>query len=136
MEGIFGTRADLLVDLFLLALLIDLPLMGVAILLARRGRLRLHKVLMATCYGLFLAGLLAFEMSVRMLHPVEHLPLRPLLIHLCFSGPCAVLWTIQVVRGRRAPTEPARHGRRGRLVFALLVPTVVTGVWLYLATYG
>lgn len=130
----FDTGAGLFVDLFLVLLVAILVAMLLAVALVRRGRVRAHAVVMATCFGLFVAGVVAFEVQVR-LGPAAPLAVAPLVIHLCFAVPAAVFWTRQVWTAPRARAHPAAHRRRGRLVLVLLSLTVATGFWLYVATF-
>ncbi|MHC4973444.1 MAG: DUF420 domain-containing protein [Planctomycetota bacterium] len=130
----FDTGAGLFVDLFLVLLVAILIAMLVAVALVRRGRVRAHAVVMATCFGVFVVALVTFELEVRF-GPVEPLALTPLVIHLCFALPALVLWTRQIWTARRARSQPARHRRRGWLLLVLLSLTVATGFWLYWATF-
>jgi uncharacterized membrane protein YozB (DUF420 family) len=89
---------------------------------------------MSTCFGLFVVGVVAFEVQVR-LGPAAPLATVPLVIHLCFAVPALVLWIRQIWTARRARAHPAAHRKRGRILLALLSATVATGFWLYLATF-
>jgi len=130
----FGTKAGLFVDLFLVILLATLPALLVAVALVRRGRVRAHAAIMRTTFFLFIAAVAAFEVEVRLGH-TPHLPRVPLVIHLCLAFPALALWAFQILRGSRAPTEPLAHRRRGRVLLLLLSATVATGFWLYVATF-
>ncbi|NJN14522.1 MAG: DUF420 domain-containing protein [Planctomycetes bacterium] len=131
----FGTKASLLVDLFLVVLLVSLPAMLIGIALVRRGRIAAHRAIMVTTFLLFLAAVIAFEISVRFGPKTPPLPLLPLLIHLLLALPCLVLWALQMASGKRAHLEPRRHRRRGMALLLLLSATVLTGFWLYHATF-
>jgi uncharacterized membrane protein YozB (DUF420 family) len=131
----FGTRAELTVDLFLLALVICLVMMLAGVALARRGNVRAHAAVMIATFAVFLVALVVFEVSVRMGRPVR-LPTLPLVVHLCFAIPCLVLWVAQVRTARTALVAPSPHRRRGRRVLVLLSFTVATGFWLYVATFA
>ncbi len=135
MSGFFGTEADLWVDLFLLVLVLLLPTLLFAVGLARRGRIRAHATVMVTAFVVFVVVLVAFEIDVRT-SDVPAPATVPFLIHLCFALPGLALWIYQVSTARRAFANPAPHRRRGRILFGLLVTTVATGIWLYLATYS
>lgn len=130
----FPTDAGLFVDLFLVLLVAILVAMLVAVSLVRRGRVRAHAVVMSVCFGLFLAGVVAFEVQVR-LGPGARLAKAPLVVHLCFAVPALLLWIRQVWTARRARANAAVHRRRGRLLLVLLSLTVATGFWLYWATF-
>ncbi len=134
MSGFFGTKADFWVDIFLLVLVLLLPVLLVAVALARRGRIRAHATIMVTAFFIFLLALVTFEIHVRT-SDVPSPATVPFLIHLCFAVPGLVLWIYQVATARRAFSNPAPHRRRGRILLGLLVVTVATGIWLYLATF-
>lgn len=130
----FGTRAGLFVDIFLLAQLLVLPALLVAVAAVRRGRIGLHAGIMRVCFFVFLATVIAFEIEVRM-GPKPPVPLLILGIHLCFALPALGLWALQLLRARQAFSDPPAHRKRGRILLALLSATVATGFWLYLATF-
>jgi uncharacterized membrane protein YozB (DUF420 family) len=130
----FSTGAGFFVDLFLVLLVAILVAMLAAVALVRRGRVRAHAATMSTCFALFLGGVVAFEVQVR-LGPAAPLATVPLVIHLCFAVPALVLWIGQMWTARRARAQPAAHRRRGRVLLALLSLTVATGFWLYVATF-
>lgn len=130
----FGTRAGVFVDLFLLAQLLVLPSLLVAIALVRRGKVAAHAGIMRTCFFVFVASVVAFEVEVR-LGPTPPVPLWILGIHLCFALPALVLWARQLLLAKQAFADPPAHRRRGRTILALLSLTVATGFWLYVATF-
>ncbi len=130
----FGTRAGLFVDLFLLAQLLVLPALLVAVALVRRGRVKAHAAIMRASFFVFVASVVAFEIEVR-LGPQPPVPLLILGIHLCFALPALVLWARQLLLGKQAFADPPAHRRRGRILLALLSVTVATGFWLYAATF-
>ena len=130
----FGTRASLFVDLFLLALVVCLAAMLVGVRFVRKGDVRAHAAVMVSTFALFVLAVVAFEVAVRFGDPVT-LPAAPLVIHLCLAVPCLLLWTRQIWLGRRALLDPAPHRRRGRILLVLLSLTVATGFWLYVATF-
>jgi uncharacterized membrane protein len=123
-------------DFFLLVMIALLPVMGFAILQARRGNLRLHATLMTCSFVLFVIALVDFEWAARTMDDPPPLPGLVLAIHLCFAIPALVLWIYQLVRARRAHLNPRQHARLGRLIFALLVATVGTGAWVYWAMFS
>jgi uncharacterized membrane protein len=131
----FGTRAGVLVDLFLLVILLVLPALLVAVALVRRGRVAAHAAIMRASFFVFLVGVVAFEFEVRF-RQQPPLALVPLAIHLCFAVPALLLWAWQILRAREAFTNPPRHRLRGRVLLALLSVTVATGFWLYVATFA
>ena len=123
------------VDLFLGVLLAVLPAMFVAVALVRRGKVKAHARVMATCYVVFLLAVIAFEYEVHFGEGTPPLQRVPLVIHLCFAFPCAFVWTWQVAKAKQAFTDAAVHRRRGKLLMGLLTLTVATGVWLYAVSF-
>ena len=135
MDGLFGTRADLIVDLFMVVLILVLPTVLVAVAAVRRGRVRLHAALMTGSFLLFVLALVAFELNVRFQPDLPAPKTVPFVVHLCFALPTLVLWVIQILRRKQAFSAPAVHRRRGRLLAPLLTATVGTGIWLYVQTF-
>jgi len=134
--AILGTDAPLGVDLFLVVQVAALPLMGVSIVMASKGKIRVHAALMLTAFASFILSLIAFEWTVRTMADKPPIPRTALAIHLCFALPALILWCVQLARSKRALTAPARHRRLGRIVFGLLAATVGTGIWVYSAMFG
>lgn len=135
MGSLFGTRADLIVDLFLVVLVLVLPTVFVAVAAVRRGNVRLHAALMTGSFLLFVLALVAFELNVRFQPDLPAPKIGPFVVHLAFALPTLVLWAIQILRRKQAFTQPAVHRRRGRRLLPLLTATVATGIWLYVATF-
>ncbi|MGQ0615251.1 MAG: DUF420 domain-containing protein [Planctomycetaceae bacterium] len=135
MIALLNTRADLIVDLFLLLLILLLPVLLYGVRLARRGRLRAHAAVMGGSFLVFLAALLTFEIDVRLSKDLPAPAPLPFLVHMCFALPALFVWVLQLLRRAEAFTAPARHKRRGRLVLLLIAGTVATGTWLYRASY-
>lgn len=131
----FGTRASFFVDLFLLLLVLILPAIWFGAALARRGRIREHATVMVTCFVLFLAAVVVFEVDVQFLGEGVPLATVPLAIHLCLAFPTLALWIWQVATARRARSDPRAHRARGRALLAVLTATVATGIWLYVETF-
>jgi len=131
----FGTKAPLLVDLFMAGLLGVLVAMLIAVRAVRRGQTKRHARIMGASYAFFLISVLAFEVQVNLLGTGVPLAMLPLGIHLLFAIPCTVVWTWQIATARRALTEPGAHRTRGKVLFVLLSATLATGFWLYVATF-
>ena len=136
MLALFASDAPFGVDLFLVVMVLLVPTMVWGIRLAATGKLQAHKRVMGVSFVLFVGALLAFELAVRTMENRPDIPVLVLVIHLCFAIPGLGLWTWQILRGKKAPSEPKVHARRGKIVFALLVATVATGVWLYGAMFS
>ena len=133
---LFAPHSSFVVDLFLVLLVLLVPWMVWAALLARRGRRKRHARMMLVGFVTFMAGLVVFEIGVRLDPNPPPLAVWPLVIHLCFSVPCVVLWIRQVMLAKRVFDNPARHRLMGRWVMGLLLATVATGIWLYYATFA
>jgi len=113
-----------------------LPVLGVAIACAAKGKIRAHATLMVSAFVAFLLSLIAFEWTVRTMDNKPPLPGLVLFIHLLFAIPGLILWSVQLFRAKRALLAPARHRRLGRIVVALLTATVGTGVWVFAEMFG
>jgi uncharacterized membrane protein YozB (DUF420 family) len=133
---LFGADAPWGVNVFLVVMVAILPGMAAAIALARAGRIRAHATVMVASFVLFLGSLVVFEWSVQTMAEKPPIPKAVLVIHLCFALPGLVLWVVQLLRGKRALEQPARHRRLGRIVVGFLIATVATGIWLYAAMFG
>jgi uncharacterized membrane protein YozB (DUF420 family) len=130
----FGTRAGVFVDLFLVTQVLMLPTLLVAVALVRRGQVKAHAGIMRAAFFVFLATVVAFEVDVQF-GEKPRMPPHILIIHLCFALPALGLWALQLLRGKQAFVDAAAHRKRGRIVLALLSATVATGFWLYVATF-
>lgn len=136
MLAILGTDAPWAVELFLVVQVATLPVLGVAIACAAKGKIRAHATLMVSAFVAFLLSLIAFEWTVRTMDNKPPLPGLVLFIHLLFAIPGLILWSVQLFRAKRALLAPARHRRLGRIVVALLTATVGTGVWVFAEMFG
>jgi len=132
----FSTRASFLVDLFLAVQVLLIPAMLCAVGLVRRGNRRAHAIVMSYCFVFFLLSVIAFEIDVQFIGEKVPPALTPLIIHLGFALPTLLLWVWQLAVAKRAFEQPAPHRRRGRTVMGLLICTVGTGIWLYVATFA
>ena len=135
MVALLAPDAPAAFDFFLIVMLAVLPVMAIAIVQARRKRYGVHAVMMSCAYVLFLIALIDFEWTARTMPDLPPLPMPELPIHLCFAIPALVLWTYQLLKGKKAHANPKGHARLGRIVFALLVGTVATGAWVYFAMF-
>ena len=131
MLAFFSENAPFGINLFFGVMLALLPLMVFGIRLAAKGKLVAHGRVMGVSFFLFLAALIAFEWAAQTMENRPPIPVLAMTIHLCFAIPGLLLWTMQIIRGRKASQEPKAHARRGRIVFVLLVATVGTGIWVY-----
>jgi uncharacterized membrane protein YozB (DUF420 family) len=151
-DGFLGTRASLMLDVVLVAMLVVVPVMALSIWLVRfRRRFQLHKTIqIATAVVLFVV-VAAFELEMRTSGWVERAAGSPywvdgkwndwidysLTVHLLFAIPTPLLWAVVIVQAvRRFPRPPApnaysaRHVRLARLAAVSMLMTAVTG-WLF-----
>ena len=132
----FPTRASFIVDLFLVVLVLLIPIMLFAVRLVRRGNVRAHATVMVCCFVFFLLSVIAFEIDVQFIGERVPPAMTPLIIHLSFVLPTLLLWVRQMMTWKHAFDNPAAHRRRGRIVIGLLISSVGTGIWLYVATFA
>lgn len=146
--GFLGTRADVLMDVVLIAMLITPLLLACAIRLARRGAYLQHRTLQTGLLSVLLVAVVLFEIDVRMsggsdafLAGSRYLG-TPLLrwilkVHIAVAVSSFALWTYVVGKAWRDRVEPApanfgpAHRRTGYLIFAGVTFTSVSGAVLY-----
>lgn len=154
LDGYLGTRASLMMDTVVVALVAVLSILAVSVYLAKfRGRFPWHKRLQLGLGSVLLLTIVAFEIDTQFISPwreraaespyynAEHLWTSALgvclLVHLCFSVPTTVLWGFVIVQALRKFPSPAapsvysqRHAFWGRLAAFGMLMTAVTG-WLF-----
>lgn len=147
---IFGTQADLLLDLIITSLLLVVPVLAVSLTFARRKQLITHKRLQLLLTGILTVALLFFEWDLRAMGGIEALardsargqdPIQlawiknVITIHLCFSFSTAGLWFFLVALGYKsfkgAPLTKALHRYLGYVGALDLTLTGLSGTWLY-----
>jgi len=146
--GFLGTRGDLLMDAVVVAIVLTPFLFFWAVRLARSGRYTQHRNLQTGLLGVLLLAVILFEVDVRVSGGTEaFLAGSPYLgtalltwllrIHVAIAVATFGLWLAIVVQAWRARMDlhpqafSAVHRRRGYWVFAGVVFTAVSGVWLY-----
>ena len=150
--GFLGTRADALVDVSLVFFVAAPFLMAYALRLAARRRYRAHRRLQV---GVLLAGaaaILLLEGSIRFGHAAEAFSVSAFYgtasmaglfwVHLAIAVPTFISWCVLAVLSWRRfsrvlpGTFSPRHRRWGRLTYAGLWLTCVTGSALYVMSFA
>lgn len=154
-DGFLGTRASVMLDVVVLAMLLVLPLLAVSIFLVKRRQYRLHKWLQLGLASVLLVTVLAFEVDMQWLTKWELRAVESpyfelerkwtstvgisLLVHLMFAVPTLVLWIYVVVQAlRKFDWEPRpgphshSHSKWGWLAAVGMLMTAVTG-WIFYA---
>lgn len=153
-NGFLGTRASLMLDVVVVAMVVVLPVLGWSIVLVRyRRRYALHKRIQLLLAVVLLATVALFEADMRLNGwedrarpspyyrepPDMSLVHQVLAVHLFFAVTTAALWiavTYRALRRFSQPPAPGEHSRShvfwGRLAALDMVATAVTG-WLFYA---
>lgn len=146
--GFLGTRGNLLMDTVVVAIVLTPFLFLWAVRLAKRGRYTQHRNFQTGLLGVLLVVVILFEVDVRLSGGTEGFlagspylgtPLLKWLlrIHVVVAVATTLLWLAIAVQAWRARMDlnplafSAAHRRRGYWVFAGVIFTAVSGVWLY-----
>lgn len=153
-RGFLGTRADVLMDVVIVSLVVILPLMAFSWLKARGRAWDAHKKIQVWLASGLGVAVLLFELDLRLSGGIRTLmaPSRysgtvtldsVLYIHLLFSLSTAVLWVVLIVLSLRrfpSPPKPApfskAHRRLGMIGMVDMALTGVTGVALYVLGFA
>lgn len=153
-EGLFGTRADLMMDIVVLSLAVVLPVMAYSYANARRRNYRAHKRLQTWLTVVLFIAVSLFEIDLQLMGGVAEMARggkyygTPLLstslsVHLVFSVSTFFLWIGLVVSALWSfPTPPvptpSSHWHRllGRIAMVDMVLTAVTGIEVYLVAFA
>ena len=151
--GIYGTRADLWVDLSLTAFCV-LPVFGVvAILLARRRRLLEHRRMQVSSLAVMTLAVALLETDIRLQGGTGALAAHTfnasiawsrglLLVHIAIAVVTWLAWVYLVTRSLRSfrqtlpGTFSLRHRSLGRWIWLGQVFTAATGTLLYIVAYA
>lgn len=155
-DGFLGTRAPLVPDLIIVALLVVVPAFAAATVLAVMGRTRLHHTIMWITYHVLLVVVVAFviyNLTVHMSAPeLEQSPVYrtiylPLVVfHIAIASFSTAFggWLAWATRRWARPSggelslEPSRarlHRRAGTAALALFAVTIATGLAIYYFRY-
>lgn len=150
--GFLGTRADAFVDVAVVFFLAAPFLMALALRLAARGRYHAHRRLQTGVLLGAVAAVLLLEGSIRFGGAMDAFALSSFHgtataaglfgVHLAVAIPTFVAWCVLAIQSwRRFPgvlpgSFGPRHQLWGRLTFAGLWFTCVTGVGLYVMSFA
>lgn len=145
--GFLGTRADILMDVVLIAMTLTPFILIYAIRLARQGRFVAHRNIQSGLLLVLLAAVVLFEIDVRMaggsgsfLAGSKYAGAAALTwflrVHIGVATASMLLWTVVVAKGWRVPLEPGpnfgpAHRRTGYIIFAGVTFTSISGAALY-----
>lgn len=146
--GFLGTRADLLMDVVLIAMLATPFILIQAIRLARRGAYLAHRNIQTVLLAVLVVAVVLFEVDVRTSGGsgtflgrsayAGSATLKWLLrVHITVAVTSFLVWSWVVIRAWRdpEPPTPARfgpaHRRTGYLIFAGVTFTSASGAVLY-----
>lgn len=145
--GFLGTRADVLMDVVLIAMTLTPFILLYAIRLARRGAYVQHRAIQSGLLLVLLAAVVLFEVDVRLaggsgsfLAGSKYAGSPALLwflrVHIGVATLSMLTWLVVVAKGWRVPLEPGphfgpAHRRTGWLIFAGVTFTSISGAALY-----
>lgn len=151
-DGFLGSRASLMLDVVVVAMLLVIPLLGLSIYFVRvRRNFALHRRINLLIGALLLLAIIAFEVDMRFMTdwkeraaPSPFFELGAwnavwllLIVHLCFAIPTAVLWIFVIAHALRrfpTPVAPNTHSRThmlwARLAAVGMAGTAGTG-WVF-----
>ena len=152
MDGFLGTRASLMLDVVVVAMVVLLPVLGSSIYLVKVRRQYLwHKRIQLTLGAVLLVTVSAFETEMRIHGWRDRAAASPYLghdgstdwvaralaVHLFFSVTTSLLWLAVIYRALRnfpKPPQPGAHSawhrRFGWLAAIDMACTAVTG-WIF-----
>lgn len=153
MKGFLGTRGDFFSDLLILALVVILPVLVAAIVLAMRKRFAIHKKLMLAIFTVLVLYVIVYEANLIYLGGMNYLlsntrvPRRPylalLIFHIIQSALTLVLGGAVISRGRAALNSGqlsregfvSVHRRIAWIEVSMLAISVITGLIIYYLTF-
>ncbi|MCU0760477.1 MAG: DUF420 domain-containing protein [Steroidobacteraceae bacterium] len=150
--GFLGTRADVLLDLVIVSLVVVVPVLAFSWHQVRRGRYALHRRLQLTLLAVLAVAVGAFELNMRMLGGIFAATRASryagtatldswIWLHTALAIATTLVWVVLAwVSVRRFPRPPApnafgaRHRAWGRLGMILMALTGLTSLPVYV--YG
>lgn len=153
MKGFLGTRADLLSDVLILALLIILLALAKGIRLARRRRFVSHRFLMISIFTVLVLYVVVYEANLALLGGIDYLRssirvseasyFSLLVFHVMQSAFALILGGITIGKGEEAFRRSqisgisftSSHRKIAWLEVAMLAMSVFTGLAVYYLTF-
>jgi putative membrane protein len=147
-DGFLSTRASIMLDVVVLAMVLVLPILGWSIWLVRRKRnYQLHKRVQLLLAAVLLVAVVAFEVDMRFIsgwhdraQPSPYWPRgvwTSLIVHLVFSISTAFVWLYVVIGAlRNIPKPPGPsaysgwHKLWGWIAAVDMALTAITG-WIF-----
>lgn len=151
-RGFLGTRADLLLDLVIVSLVVVVPVLAFSWIKVRQGRYALHKGLQLTLLAVLAVAVGAFEANMRRLGGIFEATRASawagtttldfwIWFHTALAIATTLVWIVLATASvRRFPAPPApnafsvRHRRWGRTAMVLMALTGLTSLPVYI--YG
>lgn len=148
-QGFLGTRADILIDLIIVSIVLIVPTLAYSFVKARRREYAVHRRIQLTLASVLAVAILLFEIDLRMSGGIVELTRESryagtdflngsIYFHLIFSVSSAILWTWLTFASLKrfpSPPAPARFSRThrfwGRVAMIDMTLTGVTGIELY-----
>lgn len=152
--GFLGTRADLLLDLVIVSLIVILPIIAVSWSKARQKQYALHRSIQLSLLAVLTIAVGAFELNMSSLGGIfaatrasQYAGTATLNFWIWFHTACAILTTLTwfglvIASLRRFPNPPApndfsaTHRRFGRVGMTLMGLTGVTSLPVYVYGFG
>lgn len=152
MKGFLGTRADFFSDVLIMALIVILPALITAIVLAVKKRHSFHKKLMLAIFTVLVLYVIVYETNLTILGGVNYLTmninmpvasyLSIVIFHIIQSALTLVLGGAVISRGRVALVAgqassgfTSVHRKIAWVEVGMLVVSVVTGLVIYYLTF-
>lgn len=153
-KGFLGTRADWLMDLVLVALIVVIPAIVVSWRKARQRQYQKHKNIqfwLAVTLGI---TVLLFELDIRLAGGTGALTKHSayagtwlltisFYVHLLIAVSTAILWATLIIISFRRFDKPPRpnhfsrqHKRWGRIAMILMILTGLTGIEIYILGFA
>ncbi len=148
MEGFFGTRADIIVDTMMLVTAFLPFMLYMAIRFAKKGDYDTHKWAQIVLFTITNLLVIALELDISfggmdaVIAESKYYGTSQLFyifgIHLFFAISSTILWLwLIIVSSKRYPVHfTFAHKKYGKIVFADLVLTVITGWILYAMVFA
>lgn len=153
-QGFLGTRADVLMDIVIVSLVVIVPALVWSRALARSGRYAAHKRLMLWLAGVLGVAVALFEADMRLSGGIFELTKgsrfagttflnASIYIHTLLSISTSLIWIVLIAWSLKRFSKPPapgafshRHKQLGRLGMLGMALTGITGVELYVIGFA